>query len=156
MKHRQYAACHHCSLSHLRVRHCVHLVGCPTTPRTSRVHILTTGPGLSDSDRQKNVFFLALPSLSGVSRGTRTKASNTREIFSRFSSVWTGRRAHGSPFFFAVRTDQGVRHACTSFSFFTRIPGFVHDGQPTMILQVSFRIRTKKEKKEEKEKNANL
>ena len=52
------AACHHCSLSHLRVRHCIHLVGFQITTRTSCFHVLTTSPGLPDSDRPKNEFVL--------------------------------------------------------------------------------------------------
>ena len=58
VKHQKRAACHHCSLSHLRVRHCVHLVGCQITPRTLCFHVLTTSPGLPDSDRPKNEFVL--------------------------------------------------------------------------------------------------
>ena len=53
VEHRSCAACHHCSLLHLRVRHCIHLVGCQITPRTSCFHVPTTSPGLPDSDRPK-------------------------------------------------------------------------------------------------------
>ena len=65
----------------------------------------------------------------------------------------THRRQHGwtcpqlSTFF--CSTDQGVKTRV--YNFFTGMLGSVLDGQPTVILQVSFRKRRKKE--EEKREN---
>ena len=81
VKHRSCAACHHCSLSHLRVRHCVHLVGCQITPRTLRFHVLTTSRGLPDGDRPKNEFVLCHSFIVHMCAS-----------FSRFSPVWNRRQ----------------------------------------------------------------
>ena len=48
---RQCTACHHCSLSHLGVQRCFHLVVWKTTPRATCAHVLTTSPRLPGSQR---------------------------------------------------------------------------------------------------------
>ena len=108
------------TLSHLRVQRCVHLVGCRITPRTSCFCVLTTSPGLPDSDRPKNEFVLC-----------RSFIVHMCASFSRFSPVGNRRRQEESrrspvktqasarvdgptapPFSFAVRTKES--NACAS------------------------------------------
>ena len=161
---RQCAACHHCSSSHLRVRHWVHLVVWKMTPRTSRLHVLTTSPRLPGIDRPKHFFYSfsvllrstdqgvphVCASFSGVSRDTDqgveacVQVSVTRlEPTAMGGELWiacegtgvsTGGRAHGSQFF--CGSDQGVHDVSTSF-WPTIMLGSVHDGQQAVILRVS-------------------
>ena len=125
-----------CSLSHLRVRYCVHLVVWKMTPRTSRAHVLTTSPRLADSDRQKRFFFF-LPSflLRNTDQEVQHESQFSQEClearrprslicvqcFSRFSPS----SKHGPRILTCVQvsqvsardTDQGVEHVQFSHDF---------------------------------------
>ena len=146
------ATCHHCSLAHLRVQHCVHLVVWKMTPRTSRAHVLTTSPRLPDSDRQKRRFFdsciAALAkhgprSLTCVPISRESHPSGTDGDGRRASDrLWRHRRQHGrSPtvcasyfcsnaWICARRTTEILRVSAMK----RWMLGSVHDGRPTVVL----------------------
>ena len=150
-----------CSLSHLRVRHCVHLVVWKKFPRTLCFHVVTTGLGLPDSDKPKNECFFILSSLllrntdrgvphvcasfSGVSRhmtqGVETCVQVSHKSHPWFACEGTGvstvGRAH-KVFFFAARTKES--NTCVhnfSVRMLGSVLGYVLGGQPTVILRVT-------------------
>ena len=115
------------------------------------------------ADHESNMCALLLTLFTSSRHGPRSR--NMCASFSGVSPVWnrrrqegelwiackgtgvsTGVRAQRSPIFCGI--DQGV-HTCVQVVF-TIMLGSAHDGQPTMILQVSFRMRKKEREKEKK------
>ena len=96
-----------------------------------------------------------MPVSQEFARGTRTKESKHAckflAIFTRLDPTAMGGELWIACLGTGVSTG-GRAHVCASFS--ARVLGYVHDGQPTVILQVSFQIRQKK--RERKEKTATL
>ena len=87
-------------------------------------------------------------SFSGsLTRLERTARRGELWIACNGTGVSTSGRAHGSPVFCC--TEQEVQHMGTVF-ICSNAWRYVHDGEPIVILQVSFRIRKKKERETEK------
>ena len=115
---------------------CVHLVGCQIT-RTSCFHVLTTSPGLPDSDGPKNEFVLCHSFIVHVCAS-----------FSRSSPIWNRRRLEESRRLL-VKAQESARLDVPTATFilqcgpmsptrvkvFVQMLGYVLVRQPTVILR---------------------